>query len=272
MAKEKDLTIVSGLCWRYHLGVRETMKRIADGAIGDVLSVQENYLTGPLWHRGDRSKFDSEMEYQLRNWYYFTWLSGDHIVEQFIHSLDKSMWLMGDTPPAKCVGLGGRQVRTEEKWGNIYDHHAVCYEWANGFKSFAYTRQMRGCKNNVEDYVQGSKGRALVLAHQIEPNGADAWTYTGENPSMYDNEHVEMFRGIRSGNTINNGQYMSYSTMLAIMGRMAAYTGKKLTWDDVLKSTETFAPESLSWDTEPPVKPGADGLYPVPIPGFGKLS
>ncbi len=264
MAREKDLSIVSGLCWRYHFGVRETMKRIADGAIGDITSVQENYLTGTLWHRGDRSDFDSEMEFQNRNWYYFTWLSADHIAEQFIHSLDKSLWLMGDTPPAKAIGLGGRQVRTGEKWGNIYDHFAVCYEWENGFKSYAYTRQMRGCKNNVEDYVQGTKGRARVLAHEIEALGAEPWKYDGpKTPGMYDQEHVELFQGIRSGNHINNGQYMSYSTMLAIMGRMACYTGQEITWDQAINSTEDLTPEKYEW--------GDVKIPEVAMPGITKF-
>jgi predicted dehydrogenase len=262
LAKEKDLSIVSGLCWRYDFGVRETMKRILDGAIGDVTSVQENYLTGTLWHRGDNPEW-SQMEYQNRNWYYFTWLSGDHIAEQFIHSLDKSLWLNGDTPPAKCVGLGGRQVRTDEKWGNIYDHHAVCYEWANGMKCYAYTRQMSGCKNDVEDYVQGTRGSARVLAHVITPGSGEPWKYDGPKPSMYDQEHVELFQGIRSGNHINNGVYMSYSTMMAIMGRMACYTGQELTWDQVINSQQDLTPEKYEWTDHP--------VQPVAMPGITKF-
>lgn len=174
VARKKDLSIVSGLCWRYDYGVRETMKRLLDGAIGDIVAIQENYLAGTLWHRG-RQPHWSEMEYQMRNWLYFTWLSGDHNVEQHIHSLDKAMWLMRDQPPLKCVGLGGRQVRVEEQWGNIYDHFAVVYEWACGTKCFAFTRQMRGCKNDVEDYILGSKGQALVLQNRIVPNDGDPW-------------------------------------------------------------------------------------------------
>jgi predicted dehydrogenase len=262
MAKQKDLSIVSGLCWRYDSGVRETIKRIQDGAIGDVTSIQENYLTGELWHRGDDPEW-SEMEYQNRNWYYFTWLSGDHIAEQFIHSLDKAMWLNGDIPPVKCVGLGGRQKRTEEKWGNIYDHHAVCYEWATGVKCFAYTRQMRGCKNNVEDYIQGTKGTAKVLAHEIMPNDGDSWKFEGKKPSMYDHEHVELFQGIRSGNHLNNGQYMSYSTMLAIMGRMACYTGQEITWEQAINSQQDLSPAEYKWGDNP--------VQPIAVPGFTKF-
>ena len=262
LAKQKNLNLVSGLCWRYDFGVRETIKRIKDGAIGDIVAIQENYLTGPLWHRGRKPEW-SEMEYQLRNWYYFTWLSGDHNVEQFVHSLDKSVWLMNDTPPVKCFGLGGRQVRTEEKWGNIYDHHAVCYEWPNGVKSFTYTRQMASCKSGTEDYVLGAKGRALILAHSITgPEGE--WKYKGEKPSMYDQEHRELFAAIRDGKTINNGVYMSYSTMLAIMGRMACYTGQEITWDMAMKSQENLSPEKYEW--------GDVKIPTVALPGITKFS
>jgi predicted dehydrogenase len=244
-AKKEKLNLVSGLCWRYDLGVQETMKRIQDGAIGDIVAIQENYLTGTLWHRGRQPQW-SEMEYQLRNWLYFTWLSGDHNVEQHIHSLDKAMWLNGDTPPVSCFGLGGRQVRTGQEWGNIYDHHAVCYEWASGVKCFAYTRQMAGCSNDVEDYVMGTKGKASILKHEIV-SGDEKWKYRGDKPSMYDNEHVELFRAIRDGQPINNGTYMCYSTMLAIMGRMATYTGQTITWEQALNSKENYTPESYAW-------------------------
>jgi predicted dehydrogenase len=243
-AKEKNLSIVSGLCWRYDYGVRETMKQIQDGAIGDIVAIQENYLTGTLWHRGRQPEW-SEMEYQMRNWLYFTWLSGDHIVEQHIHSLDKAMWLMNDQPPEKCFGLGGRQVRTDEKWGHAFDHFAVCYEWANGVKTFAFTRQMAECANDVDDYVLGTKGRAQLLKNTIQ--GEKEWKYKGDKPSMYDVEHRELFAGLRSGNHINNGQYMSTSTLLAIMGREACYTGEVITWDKLINSPVALGPTKYEW-------------------------
>ncbi|MCO6459561.1 MAG: Gfo/Idh/MocA family oxidoreductase [Pirellulaceae bacterium] len=247
-AQEKNLSIVSGLCWRYDYGVRETMKRIQDGAIGELLTVQENYLTGTLWHRGREPQW-SEMEYQMRNWLYFTWLSGDHIVEQHVHSLDKAMWLMGDKPPLHCVGLGGREVRKEEMWGNIFDHFAICYEWENGAKVFAFTRQMKGCEGDVEDYVVGTRGRAKLLRHEIEAE--EKWRYRGPKPSMYDVEHKELFAGLRSGNIINNGLYMSYSTLLAIMGREACYTGQKITWDQAINSPQDLSPKAYEWGEVP---------------------
>ena len=257
-AREKNLTIVSGLCWRYDYGVRATMERIFDGAIGDIVAIQENYLTGTLWHRGRKPEW-SEMEYQMRNWLYFTWLSGDHIVEQHVHSLDKALWLMQDVPPAKCVGLGGRQMRTDPQWGNAFDHFAVCYEWDNGVKAFAYTRQMSGCKNDVEDYVLGTKGQAKLLQHRIEADGSE-WQYPRKGkPSMYDVEHVELFAGLRNGNHINNGEYMSYSTLMAIMGREACYTGEEITSDQVLSSQRSLGPTEYQWgDVQSPTvaRPG----------------
>jgi myo-inositol 2-dehydrogenase/D-chiro-inositol 1-dehydrogenase len=261
LAEEKKLNLVSGLCWRYDYGVLETMKRIKDGAIGDIMSIQENYLTGTLWHRGRKPEW-SEMEYQIRNWLYFTWLSGDHNVEQHIHSLDKAMWLMGDKPPKQAFGLGGRQVRTGAEWGNIYDHHAVCYEWDNGVKCFAYTRQQPGCFSETEDYVLGTKGRASILKHEIVA-GDTKWKYRGEKPSMYRVEHVELFAAIRAGTPINNGTYMSTSTMLAIMGRMACYTGQNITWDMAMNSKEDLTPPKLEFGDTP--------VPSVPMPGSTKF-
>lgn len=243
-AKEKGITIVSGLCWRYDYGVRETIKRIQDGAIGDIIAIQENYLTGELWHRGHKEEW-SEMEYQCRNWLYFTWLSGDHITEQHIHSLDKSVWLNGDQPPLACYGLGGRQVRTGEQWGNIFDHHAVCYEFPNNVRVFSYTRQQNGCFSEVDDIILGTKGQARVLKFSID--GAMKWKFSGARPSMYDVEHKELFAALRAGKTINNGDYMAKSTMMAIMGRMANYTGQRITWEMAMGSKEDLSPKAYEF-------------------------
>lgn len=261
MAEKRGLNVVSGLCWRYDYGVRATMDRIKDGALGDIVAIQENYLTGALWHRGRQDSW-SEMEYQMRNWLYFTWLSGDHIVEQHIHSLDKALWLMNDEPPAKCFGLGGRQVRTEDKWGHIYDHFAVCYEWANGVKTFAYTRQMSGCANDVDDYVLGTKGRAQILRNKIE--GENPYQYEGPKPSMYDVEHQFLFKAIRDGKPINNGKYMSYSTLMAIMGREACYTGQSITWEQAMNSPQDLSPKDYAW--------GDVNIPSIAIPGQTKFA
>lgn len=260
LAKEKNLSIVSGLCWRYDPGVRETMKRVLDGAIGDIVAIQENYLTGTLWSHPRQPDW-SDMEWQLRNWLYFTWLSGDHNVEQHVHSLDKALWAMGDQPPVKATGLGGRQVRIEPQFGHIFDHHAVVYEYPGGVRVFSFTRQQDGCAGDVEDYMLGTKGRCEVLRHAIE--GENAWRYQGPKGNMYQVEHNELFAAIRSGNPINNGQYMTSSTMMAILGRMATYTGKTITWDEALASQESLAPPAYDWislEVPPVAMPGRTPL------------
>jgi myo-inositol 2-dehydrogenase/D-chiro-inositol 1-dehydrogenase len=250
-AEKKGLNVVSGLCWRYDLGVRETINRIRDGAIGDIVAIHENYLTSTIWFRARKPEW-TEMEYQNRNWYNHTWLSGDHIVEQFVHSLDKSMWLMGDQPPKHCFGLGGRQVRVQPEFGNIYDHFAVCYEWENGVKSFAYTRQMAQCSNDVEDYVHGTKGRAQVLVNGQQGLINGQPVFTGKKPpSMYEYEHKELFAAIRAGKPINNGRYMALSTMMAILGREACYTGQTLEWDAALNSDMRLGPTTYAWGDVP---------------------
>ena len=270
-AKKKNLSIVSGLCWRYYQAVCETMKRILDGAIGEIRSIQETYLTGALWHRGRKPEW-TEMEYQLQNWIYFTWLSGDFNNEQHIHSLDKASWAMHDEPPARAWGLGGRLVRVGPKYGNIYDHHAVTYEYPNGVHVHAYCRQIPGCYNDVSDIFTGTKGTAFLYSKpRIE--GENPWRYTGPSPGskMYDKEHQELFGSIRSGVPINNGVYMARSTMLAILGRMVDYTGQALTWDKAINSQLDLSPERYAFDAAPPVLPEADGNYPIPMPGITKF-
>ncbi len=267
-AKKKNLNIVSGLCWRYDLGVQETMKRILDGAIGEVKAIQETYLAGTLWHRPRKPGW-TEMEYQMRNWLYFNWLSGDFNTEQHVHSLDKAAWAMRDEPPVRAWGLGGRQVRTDAMYGDVYDHHAVTYEYPGGVLVHAFCRQQAGCYSDVSDIMIGTKGRANVLKNRIE--GENAWHYTGPKPSMYDVEHQRLFDAIRSGNTINNGVYMARSTMLAILGRMVDYTGQALTWDEALNSQQKLAPAHYALDATPPVVPDKDGRYPVAMPGLTKF-
>ena len=271
LAEKKGLNVVSGLCWRYHHAVKETMQRILDGAIGEVLSIQETYLTGTLWHRG-REATDTEMAYQMRNWYYFTWLSGEFNVEQHVHSLDKALWAFRDEPPLRAYGLGGREVRKEQpKYGDIYDHMAVVYEYPDGKKVHSYCRQQGGCYSNVSDQFLGTKGRATVTPdHVIE--GANPWRFKGEGGNMYVLEHEALFNAIRAGKPINNGVYMARSTMLGILGRMVCYTGKAITWDEAMASTETLAPRSYAWDADPPTLPDADGKYAVAIPGVTKLT
>jgi predicted dehydrogenase len=261
-AKQKNLSVVSGLCYRYDLAKRELMKRVHDGEIGEILAMHSTYLTGPLWHHG-RKEHWSDMEWQVRNWLYFTWLSGDHNVEQHVHSLDKAAWAMQDEPPVACIGVGGREVRVEPQWGNIYDHFAITYEYKNGAKLFSYCRQMAGCENDTNDHLLGTKGTANVMRHAIAV-GDDRWRYRGRAPNMYQQEHDELFASIRSGTPINNGLYMAKSSMMAIMGRMAAYTGQRVTWEQAINSQERLGPEVYEWGAAP------DPI--VAVPGVTKLA
>ena len=216
-ARKKNLNLVSGLCWRYDRGVQETMKRVLDGAIGEIKSIQETYLASPVSYRPRQPQW-TEMEHQLRNWQYFVWLSGDFNTEQHVHSLDKASWALRGQPPLRAWGIGGRQCR-DPKEGNIYDHHAVTYEYPNDVRVHSYCRQIFGCPWDVNDIIIGTKGRASILGFRIE--GETNWHLPGSRPgvpnapNMYDVEHVKLFEAIRSGNTINNGDYMARSTMLA---------------------------------------------------------
>ena len=266
VAKQKKLAVVAGFCWRYNYGEREFFKRVHDGEIGELRSLENIYNTGPIWVN-PRQPGQTDMEYQLRNWYYFTWLSGDHIVEQAVHSIDKMGWAMKDEPPVSCFATGGRQVRTEEKYGHIYDHFAVVYEYANGVRGYHMTRQQPNTANFVKDYFTGTKGIAKInTAGPLEILGADRWRFQGERPNMYQVEHNELFASIRKGEPINDGDRMAKSTMLAIMGRMAAYTGQIVRWDEALNSEERIAPANLDdWNQQIPVPP-------VAMPGQTKFA
>lgn len=260
-AQQKGLSVVSGLCWRYDWKVKEMIKRIQDGAIGEIRAIQENYLTGTLWHRGDKPEW-SRMEYQMRNWLYYNWLSADHIAEQHIHSLDKALWLMGDQLPKSCYGSGGRLVRTDPMWGNVYDHFSCVFEWEDSdIKVFTHCRQMAGCFNETEDHIIGANGTAEILRGLIRnENGLERVRTPGGLPGMYDAEHIELFKSIRSGVPINNGEYMTYSTLMALMGRDACYTGKKITIDAYLDDETVLGPESYDWfdyEPDPVAKPGS---------------
>lgn len=255
LATEKGVSVVSGLCWRYHYGMRETFDHIHDGSIGDIMALQCSYNTRGLWKKQRQSNW-SDMEWQMRNWLYFTWLSGDFITEQHVHSLDKIAWALHDKTPIKCSGTGGRQTRTSGDYGHVYDHFAIVYEYDNGVKAFSRCRQQDGCAVDVSDHVFGTKGRADVFKHATyDITGETLWRFRGKKNNMYQTEHDEFFASIRSGKPINNGEYMSKSTMLAIMGRTAAYTGKTITWEEAMNSTEDLTPPKYDWITMevPPV-------------------
>ena len=265
-AKRKGLSVVSGLCWRYDTGVREAMKRIRDGAIGEIVAIQETYITQPYVLR-ERQPGWSEMYYQMQNWYHFNWLSGDQTAQQLIHSIDKASWALGDKPPLRAWGLGGRQVCVEPKYGDQFDHHAVVFEYENGVRVFGFCRDIPGCYNETSDVIFGTKGRAYLPSRpQIE--GETKWRYKGGPNKMYDNEHAELFESIRSGKPINNGDYMYTSTMLGILAQMVCYSGQEITWEKAMQSTLSYSLPRYGFDAQPPVKPGPDGMYPTAMPGM----
>jgi len=269
LAKQKKLSVVSGLQSRFHAGYQQTVKRIHDGAIGDIVAIEENFLRGPYGlHR--RKPGLNEVQYQCSNQYHFTWLSGDDVPQSLVHNVDRSLWAMKEQTPLKCHGLAGRSSMTDEIYGNVFDHHSVIYEFAGGVKLYAFCRTTTGCYNEVSSLVFGTKGRANLLACRIE--GETNWQWKGRcNP--YDEEHRALFQSIRKGKPINSGSHMAASTLATVMGQLSCYTGQEMTWAKVVKSDFHYPPkpEECSFDMKPPVKLGAGGSYPVRIPGKTRL-
>jgi predicted dehydrogenase len=233
-----------------------------NGDIGEIKTVSTFRNGGELWYK-PRQQSWSNMTNQMRNWYYYNWLSGDFIVEMTVHSLDMMSWAMGDKMPVQATGTGGRQVRVDDKYGNIYDHFAVEFEYANGVKGFHFARQQEktSSRNSVE--VLGTGGTALInVGREQEIKSKIPWKYTGPKNDMYQTEHDELFASIRNGKPMNDGEWMANSTMIAILGRMVAYTGQTITWEQALNSNEVIGPKSgdyswdLNWDGPPIAKPG----------------
>jgi predicted dehydrogenase len=244
--------------------MRETVKRIHDGVIGDVSSVHITYLAGSLWHRGNDPKW-SPMEYQMRNWYYYTWLSGDFIVEQHCHNFDKVNWVLGGKEPVSAVGVGGRQQRRDPKFGHIYDHFATTLEFAGGLKVHSFCRQMDGTEWDVNDHIVGTKGSSQLMKWSVQPFGGKEQTFGDPAAkSMYQVEHDDLFAGIRSGKFINDGESAAHSTLLAILARESAYTGKRITWKDLMASKQNLAPKEYAW--------GEVATPAVPMPGVYKFA
>ena len=254
-AKKKGLSLVAGLQMRYSNPHREMVKKIHDGALGQVTSLQANDFRGSIWVKPRQPEW-SDMTYQMRNWYYFAWLSGDFNVEQHVHMLDLATWAKGEYP-VRAYGSGGRQVRTAPEFGHIFDHFAIVYEYADGAKLFAQARQQTGCKNDIGVYVMGSKGRAELTGRKMAITGEKDWKYEGQENSAVQTEHDELFASIRAGKPINNGEYLAKSSLVAIQGRMAGYTGQVITWDMALNSKEDLSPPSYTWDQKLPNPPVA---------------
>ncbi len=264
LAQDKGLGLVSGFCYRYDPFKREVMKRVHGGDIGTVHAVHSAFLTGELWTRASKTNDPAEMEYQLRMWYYFTWLSGDFIVEQACHNVDKIAWAMNGKLPIAATGLGGRQVRTDPKFGNIWDHFAVVYEYENDAKAFLHCRQHGNTQGGTVDTIYGTGGVAQLMKHTVDGK-AGKYTPPGKYDygQMYQQEHDELFASIRAGKPVNDGVASAHSTLMAIMGREAAYTGQRVTWDQLMKSNQALAPANPAFGPHP--------VPPVARPGVTKL-
>jgi predicted dehydrogenase len=262
-AKSKGLAVVGGFCWRRSASRKAAFEQVANGAIGDITSYYATYYTGPvkpMQPASARKAEWSDMEWQLRNWMNFSWLSGDSFVEQAVHSVDKVGWAFQDKDPIACVATGGRQIPAEG--GNIYDHFSAIFEFPNNIFAHVASRQQPNCDSENADYIRGTKG-ICIIGKGASPviKGETDWRFRGEDNQMYTQEHIELFQSIRAGAPINDGAFMCHSTMLGIMGRMAAYTGKRVTWEQVLNSKDDLAPEdTLKWDSSftptPMPKPG----------------
>ncbi len=257
MAKEKDLALVAGFCWRYHPARRAFYEQVHQGAIGSVRAVYATYLTGPVKPMRPASKRPagmSDVEWQLLNWYNFAWLSGDGLVEQACHSVDKIAWAMNGVLPLKAVATGGRQFPNNE--GNIFDHIDVFYEFPDGVRAFMAQRQINGCYGDNSDFLMCADGVGNIKGWS-DPTitGKKSWKYRGHKANMYQVEHNELFDSIRSGQHINDGVWMAHSTLMAIMGRMAAYTGKEISWTEAMNSQLQLVPDNLTWDMTLPIRP-----------------
>jgi predicted dehydrogenase len=270
LAKQKNLALQIGFCWRYHPALREIFAQILGGTIGDVTSVYTTYLSGILGKNPRKPEW-SELEFQMRNWWHFNWISGDHIVEQAIHSVDRLSWAMGDRLPKSVICLGGRSAREGEESGNVFDHFSAVYEYEGGLKAYHNCRQIPNCPPDNTDYVYGTKGRAVVNGWNPKSlktygyDGKETWGYKGDGGlDMYQVEHNELFASIRAGKPINDCPRAVNSCMMGVMARMAAYTGQTVTWEQAMKSADNLQPATIGWDVTPPAPI-------IAVPGKTKL-
>ncbi len=261
-AREQGLTLVSGLCWRYEDGMKEVIGRIHDGAVGDLQALYSTRYNAGVDKRQARTPEMSDIEFQIRNWYYFTWLSADFFAEQFVHELDKMAWVMQDQYPERVLATGGRETRTGDENGNVFDHISACFYYPNGLRYQAASRQQAGCSNEFQDFVVGTKGTADLMAYKIE--GENPWRKRKNVNNMYHNEHVAMYDSIRNQKALNNTEYMVKSSLMGIMARMSAYTGKEVTWEQAWDSKLDLSPTEYSFQGTPPA---AD----IAVPGVTPL-
>jgi predicted dehydrogenase len=247
-AKEKGLALVAGTQRRHDPAYQAAMKRIHDGAIGEIKAAQVYWNQGGLWNH-ERMPGMSDMEWQIRNWLYFTWLSGDHIVEQHVHNIDVANWALQDHP-VKALGVGGRQVRTDPSYGHIFDHFGIEFRYPSGARVYSMCRQQEGTPSRVGEHIMGTKGSTDGHS-EITVGGETTWTYEGEDVNPYVQEHADLVASIREGEPLNEGQRVAESVLTAIMGREAAYTGQEVTWDDVLNAELNLVPETFQFGSVP---------------------
>jgi predicted dehydrogenase len=265
LARHKNLAIVSGFCWRYSAAHRAVVEQIRRGAIGDLRAVYATYYRSDLGHKYQNARPAGmrDLEWQIRDWYDCLWLSGDvTILLSGGHSVDKMSWWLGEIMPSKCVAVGGR---VQPPSGNTFDHGFLVYEYASGIRGFLGCRSLTGCYSENADYLVGSKG-ICTIGHGRVPyiEGERPWRYSEPMNNMYQTEHDELFASIRSGQPINDGVRMAHTTLMAIMGRMAAYTGQEITWDQALNSQQQLVPERLDWNTQ--IEP-----VPLAVPGVTRF-
>ena len=261
LAKKKNLKVAAGTQRRHQAPYIETVKRIQDGAIGDVVAMRAYWVNGgPIWHRGERG--DSEIEQQIRNWYHYIWLCGDHICEQHVHNIDVCNWIMNDHP-VRCWGLGARQ-QLGNKSGEIWDNFSVEYEYSNGVRMFSYCGQIKRDWSSVSEAVHGSKGSANP-GGMIRPNAGEMWRYRERAVDAYVQEHVDLINAIVNNTELNETKNVTDSTLTAIMGREAAYSGAGMNWEDTLNSKFAYGPELLYTDAAK-MQWGAFRLLEPPMP------
>lgn len=271
LAKEKKLNMVVGLQRHYQNSYRELYKRLKDGMIGDIVSAQAWWHNEGVW-MNPRKAGMTEMEYQMRNWYYFNWICGDHIVEQHIHNIDVINWFKGDYP-VKAQGMGGREVRKGKDYGEIFDHHYVEFQYADGSILNSQCRHIKGTMNKVDEQIMGTKGTIYCGNMNItDRKGSVMYQYErAKENNPYQTEHDELFDAIAKGEykfaDLDNG---ARSTMTAILGRMATYSGVSIEFDKALNSGLSLQPSRYAWDAEMPSRPDANGLYPIAVPGVTK--
>ncbi len=269
LAKEKKLNVVVGLQRHYQDSYLAAIDQLKQDKIGKIVSGQVYWNSAGVWVR-ERQPGQTELEYQMRNWYYFNWLCGDHILEQHIHNIDVANWFIGEYP-ISAQGMGGRQVRTGKDHGEIFDHHFVEYTYASGAVIASQCRHQPDTMRRVSEFFQGTKGTVSTAGDKVEIkdwNGATLFEHRGkDDPNPYQVEHIKLFESIRNGGVISNAENGAKSTMSAIIGRMATYSGNIIKWDEAMQSNLALAPDSLTWDSPAPVQPNADGSYNIPTPG-----